>query len=125
MYSAMHNIVVIPLADSKQLLSLRLHGQKDPPMLRRRRGPLYARTGNMKVGTSDQQPAKSSDGKLSAQQAQWIGLGNGLAGQSSGHLHSRNGYSPIGFQNGPGQREYANGLPGNGNTSANTSSHAA
>ena len=104
--------------DSGQLLSLRLHNHKDPPMLRKRRGPLYARSGINGMHTDQQgtSAAITSDGKLSLQQSQWLGLGNGLSGSNvSSQPQSRNGFS-VGYHNRAGQREHANGLPGNGNT---------
>ena len=105
-------------AGSGQLLSLRLHNHKDPPMLRKRRGPLYARAG-LNGTQSDQQGSSASlasDGKLSLQ-SHWLGLSDGLSSShTSSQPQSQNGYS-VGVQNGPGQREIANGLPGNGNAS--------
>lgn len=114
-------------ADSGQLLSLRLHNHKDPPVLRKRRGPLYARTG-LNSTHADQLGSNTSipsDGKLSLQQSQWLGLGNGLPNSHAANQpQSRNGYS-VGFQNTSEQREHANGLPGTGNPSANSFGRAA
>lgn len=95
-------------------------------MLRKRRGPLYARSG-LNGLHADQQgtsAAIASDGKLPLQQPQWLGLGNGLSGShASSQPQNRNGFS-TGFHNRAGQREHANGLPGNGSTSANSFSTA-
>lgn len=94
-------------------------------MLRKRSGPLYARTGLDDAQASQQgsTASMSSEGKLSLQQSQWLGLSDGLSSShGSSQPQSRNGYS-VGVQNGPGQREMANGLPGNGN--ANVFSRAA
>lgn len=119
-----HVIRLLSAAGSGQLVSLRLHNNKGLPVLRKRQGPLYARTGS--DSTHAEHGASTSaqaDSKLPLQ-SQWLGLGNGV---SNSHAptpsQSRNGYS-VGYPHAAGQREHANGLPGNGSSSANSSSHA-
>ncbi len=113
--------------------SLSSLGFSQPLVPRKRRGPLYARTGHASgKGSQDLTPQTSpfgvsAEGKSAQQQTQWQTLGNGIFGDHlAGSPQSRNGFSTntsmfAGMQphlDADGQQlqtqEYTNGLPANG-----------
>lgn len=121
-------------AGANQLQSLSTLGFSQPLVPRKRRGPLYARTGltSAKGGheVSSTQTASfggSVEGKALHQQTQWQTLGNGIFGEHLANSpQGRNGFSTnssmfAGIQpqlDADGQQvqsqEYTNGLPANG-----------
>ena len=89
-------------AGSNQLQSLSSLGFSQPLMPRKRRGPLYARTGQVSgKGTSSPQTPESgkAESKGLQQQTQWQTLGNGIFGDHLANSpQGRNSFSTNGLQ---------------------------
>lgn len=122
-----------PATGANQLQSLSSLGFSQPLVPRKRRGPLYARTGHAPGKGSPDLASQTSlfgvsaEGKTAQQQTQWQTLGNGIFGDHlAGSPQSRNGFSTNSsmfagvqsHQDADGQQlqtqEYTNGLPANG-----------